>query len=878
MPLTLKDIAGEKLSPMMEQYVAEKNRRPDCILFYRLGDFFELFFDDAILAARELELTLTKRDCGLPERAPMCGVPHHAADLYINRLVNKGYKVAICDQVEDASQAKGLVKREIVRIVTPGTVTDSTALDEKMYAYIVSVYRAGHVFGLAACDVTSGHFETTALLSEAADKRLIDELARLCPRELLINQPSLEDPAILSWLKENDDISVTVLSDDYFIPAGIDSDILAYSDADYLWPNASAALVRYIADNQLQLPRNIRKIFPYRQQDYMLLDQAARRNLELTETIRDRSCKGSLLWVMDRTKTSMGSRLLRSWLEQPLLNRTDIDARLDAVADFLKQFIVRENCREMLAGLYDLERLSGRIGLGTVNARDLIALKNVLEQIPLLRSELENMSADTLQDLISDLEPHTDLYTLLEQALVDDPPISLTEGKLIKQGFNEEVDTYRDIADRGQDWLLEYEQKEREKTGIKNLRVSYNKVFGYFIEITKSNLHLVPDRYIRKQTLTNAERYISVELKEREDKLLGAKQKLNDLEYELFSWIRDQVKRNLSSLQRTARALAGLDVYAGLADLADRENYVRPEITDDDCLIISQGRHPVLSRLTAQNSFVPNDLELNTRDRRCMVLTGPNMSGKSTYMRQNALIVVMAQMGSFVPAQSASIGLVDRIFTRVGAADDIGSGQSTFMVEMTEVATIMSQATASSLLILDEIGRGTSTYDGLSIAWSVLEHIADKAYLGCRTLFATHYHELTDLAELKDGIFNTHVAVSENDGEIIFLYQIRPGGTDDSYGIEVARLAGVPQSVVTRARELVMQLESDNQGKRLVMRKGAKPQEGQIDLFSTARSVYEADKLIAEIEKIDIDQMRPIDALSKLHDLVKMAEKMRNQS
>ena len=542
MPLTLKDIAGEKLSPMMEQYVAEKNRRPDCILFYRLGDFFELFFDDAILAARELELTLTKRDCGLPERAPMCGVPHHAADLYINRLVNKGYKVAICDQVEDASQAKGLVKREIVRIVTPGTVTDSTALDEKMYAYIVSVYRAGHVFGLAACDVTSGHFETTALLSEAADKRLIDELARLCPRELLINQPSLEDPAILSWLKENDDISVTVLSDDYFIPAGIDSDILAYSDADYLWPNASAALVRYIADNQLQLPRNIRKIFPYRQQDYMLLDQAARRNLELTETIRDRSCKGSLLWVMDRTKTSMGSRLLRSWLEQPLLNRTDIDARLDAVADFLKQFIVRENCREMLAGLYDLERLSGRIGLGTVNARDLIALKNVLEQIPLLRSELENMSADTLQDLISDLEPHTDLYTLLEQALVDDPPISLTEGKLIKQGFNEEVDTYRDIADRGQDWLLEYEQKEREKTGIKNLRVSYNKVFGYFIEITKSNLHLVPDRYIRKQTLTNAERYISVELKEREDKLLGAKQKLNDLEYELFSWIRDQVK------------------------------------------------------------------------------------------------------------------------------------------------------------------------------------------------------------------------------------------------------------------------------------------------------------------------------------------------
>ncbi|NLB09390.1 MAG: DNA mismatch repair protein MutS [Clostridiales bacterium] len=878
MPLTLKDIAGEKLSPMMEQYVAEKNRRPDCILFFRLGDFFELFFDAPILAARELELTLTKRDCGLPERAPMCGVPHHAADLYINRLVNKGYKVAICDQVEDASQAKGLVKREIVRIVTPGTVTDSTALDEKMYAYIVSVYRAGHVFGLAACDVTSGHFETTALLSEAADKRLIDELARLCPRELLINQPSLEDPAILSWLKENDDISVTVLSDDYFIPAGIDSDILAYSDADYLWPNASAALVRYIADNQLQLPRNIRKIFPYRQQDYMLLDQAARRNLELTETIRDRSCKGSLLWVMDRTKTSMGSRLLRSWLEQPLLNRTDIDARLDAVADFLKQFIVRENCREMLAGLYDLERLSGRIGLGTVNARDLIALKNVLEQIPLLRSELENMSADTLQDLISDLEPHTDLYTLLEQALVDDPPISLTEGKLIKQGYNEEVDTYRDIADRGQDWLLEYEQKEREKTGIKNLRVSYNKVFGYFIEITKSNLHLVPDRYIRKQTLTNAERYISVELKEREDKLLGAKQKLNDLEYELFSWIRDQVKRNLSSLQRTARALAGLDVYAGLADLADRENYVRPEITDDDCLIISQGRHPVLSRLTAQNSFVPNDLELNTRDRRCMVLTGPKMSGRSTYMRQNALIVVMAQMVSLVPAQSASIGLVDRIFTRVGAADDIGSGQSTFMVEMTEVATIMSQATASSLLILDEIGRGTSTYDGLSIAWSVLEHIADKAYLGCRTLFATHYHELTDLAELKDGIFNTHVAVSENDGEIIFLYQIRPGGTDDSYGIEVARLAGVPQSVVTRARELVMQLESDNQGKRLVMRKGAKPQEGQIDLFSTARSVYEADKLIAEIEKIDIDQMRPIDALSKLHDLVKMAEKMRNQS
>lgn len=876
MPLTLKDIEGEKLSPMMEQYVAEKNKRPDCILFYRLGDFFELFFDDAILVARELELTLTKRDCGLSERAPMCGVPHHAADLYISRLVNKGYKVAICDQVEDASQAKGLVKREIVRIVTPGTVTDSAALDETKYSYIASVYKAGHVFGLAACDVSSGHFETTALLSEAADRRLVDELSRLRPCELLINQLGSKDLTILSWLREND-IAVTILSDDYFIPANIDPDILEYSDRDYLWPNASAALVRYIADNQLQLPQNIRKIFPYRQQDYMLLDQSARRNLELTETIRDRSYKGSLLWVMDRTKTSMGSRLLRSWLEQPLLNQTDIEARLDAVADFLDQFIVRENCREMLAGLYDLERLSSRIGLGTVNARDLIALKNVLERIPSLRSVLENLVADTLQDLVSDLEPHADLYTLLERSLVDDPPISLTEGKLIKQGFNEEVDAYRDISERGQDWLLEYEQKERETTGIKNLRVRYNKVFGYFIEITKSNLHLVPDRYIRKQTLTNVERYISEELKEREDKLLGAKQKLNDLEYELFSEIREQVKMNLPSLQRTARALAGLDAYAGLADLADRESYVRPEITDDNCLTISQGRHPVLSRLTAQSTFVPNDLELDTLDRRCMVLTGPNMSGKSTYMRQNALIVLMAQMGSFVPAQSASIGLVDRIFTRVGAADDIGSGQSTFMVEMTEVAAIMTQATTSSLLILDEIGRGTSTYDGLSIAWSVLEHIADKSYLGCRTLFATHYHELTDLAELKNGIFNAHIAVSEKEGEIVFLHQIRPGGTDDSYGIEVARLAGVPQSVVTRARELVMQLEADNQGKRLVMRKGAKQQEGQIDLFSTARSVYEADKLIAEIEKIDIDQMRPIDALSKLHDLIQIAKKMRNQ-
>lgn len=874
MPLTFKDIEDQQLSPMMEHYVTEKKKRPDCILFYRLGDFFELFFDDALLASRELEITLTNRDCGLSERAPMAGVPHHAAYHYINRLVAKGYKVAICDQVEDAGQAKGLVKREVIRIVTPGTITDTSALDERKYSYIVSIYQAGHVFGLAACDVTSGHFETTALMSEAANKRLFDELARLKPQELLVNADCAENRAFQSWLDENNTI-VTEREDSFFNPKDFSRDLLDFSEKDYLWPYASAGLLRYIAENHLQLPQNISKIYPYNQKDYMLMDQAARRNLELTETIRDRSHKGSLLDIIDRTKTSMGSRLLRSWLEQPLLNCSEIEARYDSVANFIDEFMIRENCREMLTGLYDLERLSGKIGLGTINARDLISLKIILTKIPWLKENLKGLKASNLTNLILALNPHEELCDLLEEAIVEDPPITVKEGGIIRDGFNEEVDNYRDISERGQDWLLEYEQKERAETGIKNLRVRYNRVFGYFIEVTKSNLPLVPDRYIRKQTLTNAERYITEELKEREDKLLGAKQKLIDLEYELFLEIREQVQRTLPTLQGTARALAALDVYSSLADLAEREDYCRPELRDDDSLIISQGKHPVIAKLLPDGSFVPNDLTLNTQERSCMVLTGPNMSGKSTYMRQNALIVLMAQMGSYVPAQSAGIGLVDRIFTRVGAADDIGAGKSTFMVEMIEVANIMSQATPSSLLLLDEVGRGTSTYDGLAIAWAVLEHISDKSYLGSRTLFATHYHELTDLADIKEGIFNCHIAVSEQDNEIVFLHKIFPGGTDDSYGIDVAKLAGVPVSVVNRARELVMQLEADNKGKRLVMRKGSKPQKDQIDIFSTARSVHEADKLIEEIEKIDIDQLRPIDALSKIIDLKDLAQKMR---
>ncbi len=874
MPLTFKDIEDQQLSPMMEHYVTEKKKRPDCILFYRLGDFFELFFDDALLASRELEITLTNRDCGLSERAPMAGVPHHAAYHYINRLVAKGYKVAICDQVEDAGQAKGLVKREVIRIVTPGTITDTSALDERKYSYIASIYQAGHVFGLAACDVTSGHFETTALMSEAANKRLFDELARLKPQELLVNADCAENRAFQSWLDENDTV-VTEREDSFFNPKDFPRDLLDFSEKDYLWPYASAGLLRYIAENHLQLPQNISKIYPYNQQDYMLLDQAARRNLELTETIRDRSHKGSLLDIIDRTKTSMGSRLLRSWLEQPLLNCSEIEARYDSVANFIDEFMIRGNCREMLTGLYDLERLSGKIGLGTINARDLISLKIILTKIPRLKESLKGLKASNLTNLILALNPHEELCNLLEAAIVEDPPITIKEGGIIRDGFNEEVDNYRDISERGQDWLLEYEQKERKETGIKNLRVRYNRVFGYFIEVTKSNLSLVPERYIRKQTLTNAERFITEELKEREDKLLGAKQKLIDLEYDLFLEIREQVQRTLPTLQGTARALAALDVYSSLADLAEREDYCRPELRDDDSLIISQGKHPVIAKVLPDGSFVPNDLTLNTQEQSCMVLTGPNMSGKSTYMRQNALIVLMAQMGSYVPAQSASIGLVDRIFTRVGAADDIGAGKSTFMVEMIEVANIMSQATPSSLLLLDEVGRGTSTYDGLAIAWAVLEHISDKSYLGSRTLFATHYHELTDLADIKEGIFNCHIAVSEQDNEIVFLHKIFPGGTDDSYGIDVAKFAGVPVSVVNRARELVMQLEADNKGKRLVMRKSSKPQKDQIDIFSTARSVHEADKLIEEIEKIDIDQLRPIDALSKIIDLKDLAQKMR---
>lgn len=866
MALTYADIDRSRITPMMQQYLDQKQSWPDCLLFFRLGDFYELFFDDAVTASRELELALTGRDCGQIERAPMCGVPYHAAENYINRLVSRGYKVAICEQVEDPALAKGIVQREVRRVVTPGTVMESSALDEKRNNYIASVYQLNNYFGLAFCDLSTGTFDTTQLIFGQTIAKLADEIARFAPVEIIHNSLfSIQMPVLQSIIRNNVVLSCRPDEDFSFDLA---RNLLPQADEHALWARASAALIQYLQQTQHQSPSHIAQIEPYQMADFMTLDPNARRNLELTETIRDKQRKGSLLWAIDRTMTSMGSRLLRRWVEQPLLSPHDILQRQQAVAAFKEAYLQRQEIRERLHGLQDLERLCGKLAMKTANARDLIALRRSLAKIPGLIDSLAEVPGSDLLPWLSRLDPLTDLSDLLHQAIADDPPVGLREGQLIKPGYNETVDQLREASQNGKQWIIDLEARERERTGIRSLKIGYNKVFGFYLDVTKSNLAQVPDDYIRKQTLANGERYVTTELKEMEDTILGAEQKSTALEYELFCEIRDRLSLSLDRIQMTARALASLDCLSSLAELADRQQYCRPQIDLGDALLINKGRHPVVEKMMEGGTFVPNDTELNLTDHRLMVLTGPNMAGKSTYMRQVALIVLMAQIGSFVPAQSAQIGLVDRIFTRVGASDDLGGGQSTFMVEMSEVASILQHATSRSLLILDEIGRGTSTYDGLSIAWSVIEHVADPALLGSRTLFATHYHELTDLAGTLPGVFNAHVAVDETGGEVEFLHQIRPGGSDDSFGIEVARIAGVPDPVVKRARELLVQLEAENNVRtKSKVRKLARPMEGQIDLLASAMAGRGAEELLARIRQIDITQLTPLDALNILHDL-----------
>jgi len=862
---------------MMQQYMDIKKQYEDCILFFRLGDFYEMFFTDAEIASKELEITLTGKDCGLEERAPMCGVPFHSADSYICKLINKGYKVAICEQVEDPATAKGIVKRDVIRIVTPGTVTDSAMLDDKKNNYLMSLYKYKNFFGIAFVDITTGEFTSTSIIAGNTIGKLMDEIARFSPSEIVANGEFLKDENLVKDVKTRFNTYLSTIEDKYFdinyarekFKSYFDDHEICENEFD-IYINASGALLEYLEQTQKVNLNHIQSFNKYKIEEYMILDAATRRNLELTETMREKNRKGSLLWVLDRTMTSMGGRTLRKWIEQPLINVYDIRDRLNAVREFKDKFMVRMEVRELLKRVYDIERLMGKIVLGSANCRDLISLKNSLGQIPYIKSLLKDLNESLNRECDRDIDSLDDVYEIIDRAICDDPPVSVKEGGIIKEGYNKEVDELRRASVDGKSWLVELENREREKTGIKNLKVGFNKVFGYYIEVTKSYFSLVPPNYIRKQTLANCERYITEELKEIEEKVLGAEDRLVELEYQLFVEVRSKVASEINRIKRTAKALAQIDVICSLAEVADRESYTMPEVNNEDVIHIIDGRHPVVEKVIDQGAFVPNDTYLDMADNQIAIITGPNMAGKSTYMRQVALIVLMAQIGSFVPAKSAVIGIADRIFTRVGASDDLAAGQSTFMVEMSEVANILNNATSKSLLILDEIGRGTSTYDGLSIAWSVIEHISDKKKLGARTLFATHYHELTELEGSIDGVKNYCISVEEKGEDIIFLRKIIRGGADNSYGVQVARLAGVPAPVINRAKEILKELEESDINKRDVRFKRAlKPIEGQIDVFSFNAQQRSHDEVLKELRNIDVSTLTPLDALNILYNLQK---------
>ena len=865
-----------ELSPMMQNYLETKKQYNDCMLFYRLGDFYEMFFDDAIVASRELEITLTSRACGLEEKAPMCGVPYHAVDIYISRLIAKGYKVAICEQLEDPKKAKGIVKRDVIRVVTPGTVIEANMLEEKRNNYIMSIVKKGIHYGLAICDISTGDFFATQIKLQSNNfEKLLDEYARYTPAEIVVNNAMGNSEKELNILKDRNNTFITIRDDNtfskddktilnlYTVVDGFEK-VKEEFDNEELIVLAINGLLNYFTETQKVKLEHINKIQVYEVRKYMALDINARRSLELTERMRDKSKKGTLIWVLDKTSTSMGGRLLRRWINDPLLDINEIKDRLNAVSEFKNDIILRGDVTDILKKVYDIERLAGKIAYGNVNARELVSLKNSLKNIPSLKQILSNAKSNMLKGLYEKLDGLEDIYELIDKAIVEDPPISVKEGGIIKSGFSTEIDEYRKASTEGKNWIIALEAKEKEKTGIKNLKVGYTRVFGYYIEITKSFLKQVPDNYIRKQTLTNAERFITEELKQIEDKILGSEEKVINLEYDEFTKIRDKIASNIERLQTTASAVANIDVLSNFATIAEDNNYVYPEVNEEDIIDIKGGRHPVIEKMVDDGIFVENDTYLDCNENRVAIITGPNMAGKSTFMRQVAIITLMAQIGCFVPAESARIGIVDKIFTRVGASDDLSSGQSTFMVEMNEVANILKNATPKSLVILDEIGRGTSTYDGLSIAWAVAEYIADKEKIGCKTLFATHYHELLELEEKVEGIKNYHIAVKEKGEDIIFLRKILEGGTDESYGIHVAKLAGVPKNVVTRANKILRSLEKG--GVKIKEEKEQKKQvEGQFDLFSLKLA-----DISHEFDKINVNELTPIDALNTLVRLKEM--------
>ena len=869
-----------EFTPMMQRYLETKEQYKDCILFYRLGDFYEMFFDDAIIAARELEITLTGKDCGQAERAPMAGVPHHSAELYIAKLVNKGYKVAICEQLEDPKKAKGIVKRGVIRIVTPGTVTESNMLEERKNNYIMSIFKSGIYFGISICDISTGEFYSAEIKDNNNFPLLLDEIARYSPSELVVNSMMADSKEEMDKIKERfENIYVTKFNDEAF-KSSVDNLNLRFTILDEngskledfenktLAVSSINGLIGYIKETQKTDLDHINKITVYKISRYMALDINARRNLEITEKLRDKSKKGTLLWVLDKTATSMGGRLLRRWLNDPLIDVEAINKRLDAVQELKDNMMLRGDVIESLKKVYDIERLAGKMAYGSANARDMVTLKNSLVKLPEVKQNLSQCKSELLKELYENLDELQDIYQLIDKAIEDDPPMTITDGGIIKMGYDPEIDKLKTAQTEGKNWLVQLEVKEKEETGIKNLKVGFNKVFGYYIEVTKSNLSQVPDRYIRKQTLTNGERYITEELKNLEDQILGAEEKVISLEHDTFIKIRDEISKNIKRLQKTSEVVSTLDVLSDFAQIAEDMNYCKPEVNNSGVIDIKNGRHPVIEKILGIGSFVENDTYLDRDENRLAIITGPNMAGKSTYMRQVALIVLMTQVGCFVPAQTAKIGVVDKIFTRVGASDDLSMGQSTFMVEMMEVASILKEATPKSLIILDEIGRGTSTYDGLSIAWAVAEYIADKEKCGAKTLFATHYHELTELENKLDGVKNYSIAVKEKGEDIIFLRKIVEGGTDESYGIHVARLAGVPKVVTNRANEILRSLERKNVITGKKQEKTSKKQlEGQFDMYN-----YKLAEIAHELDKVNLNELTPIDALNTL---VRIKEKMK---
>ena len=878
------EIDYSQLSPMMQHYMETKKEYPDCILFYRLGDFYEMFFDDALKASKELEITLTGKECGLKERAPMCGVPFHAVDSYLYRLVQKGYKVAIAEQMEDPKLAKGLVKREVIRVVTPGTITSAQALDETKNNYLMGIVYLDSRYGISTADISTGEFLVTEVES---DRELFDEINKFSPSEILCNNAFYVSGVALDELKNRYQVAISALDSHFFSDESCKKVLKEHFKVGSLsglglddYPTgviAAGAVMEYMYETQKSTLEHITTITPYSTGQYMVIDTSTRRNLELVETMREKQKRGTLLWVLDKTKTAMGARLLRNYIEQPLIHKNEILRRQDAVEELNMNYISREEICEYLNPVYDLERLIGRISYKTANPRDLLAFKTSLEMLPYIKKLLGEFQSDLLKELESELDPLEDIYELIGKAIVDDPPITIREGGMIREGYDEEADRLRHAKTEGKTWLGELENREKEKTGIKNLKVKFNKVFGYYFEVTNSFKDMVPDYFVRKQTLTNAERFTTDELKQLEDVIMGAEEKLVSLEYDLFCQVRDSIAAQVVRIQKTAKAIAGIDVFCSLSSVATRRNYVKPSINEKGVIQIKNGRHPVVEQMMRDDLFVANDTFLDNGKSRLSVITGPNMAGKSTYMRQTALIVLMAQLGSFVPAQEANIGICDRIFTRVGASDDLASGQSTFMVEMTEVANILRNATRNSLLVLDEIGRGTSTFDGLSIAWAVVEHISNTKLLGAKTLFATHYHELTELEGTIAGVKNYCIAVKEQGDDIVFLRKIVRGGADKSYGIQVAKLAGVPDSVISRAKEIASELtENDITAKAKeiasvsanVVQHKAVPKPDEVDMqqmsfFDTVKD----DDIIKELDGLELSTMTPIDAMNTLYRL-----------